>query len=97
MGFRGHIFKKYDVEYGSEFFNHGFDECISLLQELNEDLIFYKDEDNCSLELSTKELLKIDTSLVKHEELREFLEKSIEVANTADYSKKHGYVRVEWF
>ncbi|EAL2460393.1 hypothetical protein YZ31_07125 [Campylobacter lari] len=97
MGFRGHVCKKYDVEYGSEFFNHGFDLCVELLNELDSKLILFEDKNSSLIELNREKLLSIDISQVEHEELREFLEKSIEVANTADYSKKHGYVRVEWF
>ncbi|AJC92248.1 hypothetical protein CSUB8523_0724 [Campylobacter subantarcticus LMG 24377] len=97
MGFRGNIYRKYDVEYGGCYFNYGFDDCVELLSELDSDLILFEDENSSIIELNREKLLSIDISQVEHEELKGFLEEAIEVANTADYSKKHGYVRVEWF
>ncbi|MBT0826916.1 hypothetical protein KJQ85_07640 [Campylobacter lari] len=97
MGFWGNIYKKYDVEYGGCYFSYAFDECVGLLNELDIDLILFEDENSSIIELNREKLLSIDISQVEHEELKDFLEEAIEVANTADYSKKYGYVRVEWF
>ncbi|MBK1973023.1 hypothetical protein JG677_03015 [Campylobacter sp. TTU-622] len=97
MGYRAHFAKKYDVEYSdNSHFKNDVEACLKLLHKLK--IEYYYDEAHEIEFLQTKDLLelKLEDYELNEEEL-EFIQEAIEIAKTAKYCKKYGYLKIHWF
>ncbi|HEB7525003.1 TPA: hypothetical protein RZH03_002037 [Campylobacter coli] len=95
MGYRCHIATHYEVKYTGGYFNNSENELLELLEkvELLDDT--WMNEGHEDLEVSRQDTLSLDLEeYVLDEEERGFLEDLIEVAKTAPYAKKSGFIRL---
>ncbi|EAK7428108.1 hypothetical protein FBI41_07940 [Campylobacter coli] len=99
MGYRCHIAKHYEVEYeNGSYFNNSENKLLSLLEKVGLLEDAWMNEGHEDLEVSRQDILSLDLEeYVLDEEERGFLEDLIEVAKTAPYAKKSGFIRLSWF
>ena len=88
MSIRPHVAKKYVVEYGWTPSLEEFESALKQIQEIDEDVIEWKSEDENSYELSKDVLRKIRIDFNAPSEIREFADKLLKCSDpTLEYVK----------
>lgn len=98
MGYRAHLVTKRVVEYKGSLYEDNYDKLSEFFERLG--VQYYDTENQEYLEVDTEDLLalkdKLD-SLELNEQERDDLSDLIRIAQTAQYARDDGFVRIEWF
>lgn len=94
MGYRAHVARKYDVQYGVDLFMREFDAVINTLKEnpIYENVVWWNSESEDEYELNKELLLKAKDDDTIPEEIRKLINEILDSSDPA-----LDYVRVDFF